>query len=323
MRTKRPTIAAFTATATTQTIDDITSSLDLTNWKLFKQDELPDHLHWSIVPCTNLNHKIIKLLQILSKHRGQAGIIYTLTRQTAEEVATMIKKIDLHNWWGEVGYYHGGMSSIERETIQKKFVANQLKIIIATNAFGMGVDKPDIRFVIHYHLPNSLEAYSQEVGRAGRDREAADCYLLVTKSDLKINFQLATNQNKIKALEHIIRFSQLKSCLKNYLGTYFSLTYSKPNCLGCSNCLSNPLRNESSYQIYLLLVEWARQISKHKQLDPAFVLSQYQAALISILKPRTIEHFQRLPSFGTGWIRDCWPLLKDDKIYEIIKEKAS
>lgn len=325
-RKTKPTVAAFTATATPQTASDIIASLQLSEPVVIKQDELPAHLYLSVQTCPDLNHKLIRLLQILQKHAGQAGIIYTLTRKDAETITHFLQKLNFHEQWGELGYYHGGMSAKERQDVQNAFISNKLQIIAATNAFGMGVDKPDIRFVIHYQVPNSIEAYSQEVGRAGRDRQAASCYLLYCQKDLKINYDLVglspSKQEKLRQMLHIL---SAKKCLKAALADYFSINWKIDNCGQCGQCIFKEVRQENDLQIYQKLLSWRQNESAKNNLEPSFLLSQFQAALLSILKPTTIDQLQKIPSFGTGWIEQCWPRLingKIDTLYisEAIKE---
>jgi ATP-dependent DNA helicase RecQ len=320
----RPTLAAFTATATTETVTDIISSLQLHQPNVFKESQLPAHLSLSIVNCPDSIHKSVRLIQLLQKHAKSSGIIYTLTRKAAEEVSAQIKKLNIHHQWGHVGYYHGGMTAVDRARVQQQFISDQIKIMVATNAFGMGVDKPNVRFVIHYHLPNSIEAYSQEVGRAGRDRQSAWCYLLALKSDLKVNLDLVRDSNSKKdKLAQMVKLVQQPHCLKQQLATYFSLDWSQPNCGNCSSCVKPTMSSKKDSQLYQQLLAWRLRVASLTQRPPSFLLSQYQAAVLSLLRPTTVTQLSCLPTFGTGWIRDCWPLLKSDKIYEIIKEKQT
>jgi ATP-dependent DNA helicase RecQ len=301
----RPTIAAFTATATPKTATDITNSLQMNNSILFKQDALPEHLHWIVHDCPDSFHKWLRLFQLLKKHNNQAGIIYTLTRSATEEIASIISDF-IPNL--KVGFYHGGMSSEERQFVQQQFIDNQLHVIVATNAFGMGVDKPNIRFVIHFHTPNSIEAYVQEVGRAGRDRKESWCYVLQQISNQKINTALVgTDLRKQQKYRLLMKIISKKSCLKASIASYFSINHDTI-CGTCSKCSSYKTIEKVSFNRLLQSIK-----VRHNKTAP--LLTQKQLALLTVLAPLTIQQIRKLPGFGQGWEEKSLPLLRNDKIY--------
>lgn len=173
----KPQTIALTATATTDVQIDIKRQLDLAEPKTFVTGFARDNLYLEVATPPSIAEKNQVLIEFLNSHPG-AGIIYASTRKKCEEIVALLsgKK-------RRFGFYHGGMHPQDRKQIQESFMGGEIDVIIATNAFGMGIDKPDIRFVVHYNLPGTLEAYYQEAGRAGRDGKPSDCLLLFSQGD--------------------------------------------------------------------------------------------------------------------------------------------
>jgi len=172
-----PPVLALTATATAEVTADIEKQLDLGKLQVVKTGIHRPNLHFEVRRVTNEREKHEQLIRILNEHDG-SGIIYAATVKTVEELADWLKAFDF-----KIEKYHGRMKASDRKRNQDAFMNGELKAIVATNAFGLGIDKPDIRFVIHYQMPGSLEAYYQEAGRAGRDGEAATCSLFYQLAD--------------------------------------------------------------------------------------------------------------------------------------------
>lgn len=293
----RPPVIALTATATRQVKTDIIQHLQLDNPQFFLTTFQRTNLTlWKKV-CYHRNTLRNTLWRLLAKHQGQAGIIYTLTRRKAEQVAYEIKKLQPNR---KVGVYHGGLDPAERATVQERFISGQLPLITATNAFGMGVDKSDVRFVIHVELPSNLENYYQEAGRAGRDGQPADCYLLFHPADIETNLnflakmkpaQQAIEAAKLKKIQHYLTHS---GCSMQYILSYFDEHNSKP-CQNCGNCLrKSPLTENKAARDQMIAM---RHRSAQENGKPAyFFLTDAQLEL-----GLTTQNWSAVPGLGWGW----------------------
>ena len=175
----RPVVAAFTATANAEVRSDIIDNLKLREPYVLTTGFDRPNLYFEV---QKVKDKWPTLSSLLTQHRGECGIIYCLTRRTVESLS---RKLEVNGF--TVAHYHGGMPLEEREKAQRDWLGGKRNVIVATNAFGMGIDKPDVRFVIHYNMPGSMENYYQEAGRAGRDGLPSDCFILYNYRDVVIN----------------------------------------------------------------------------------------------------------------------------------------
>lgn len=238
-RFPKAVFVALTATATPQVQNDIANNLKLSTSNRFIASFNRDNLFLQVVEKT---FPLKQTLNFLDKHKKQSGIIYCFSRNQVDE---LYKELDERGF--SVKPYHAGLSDKDRMKNQEKFIKDDISIIVATVAFGMGINKPNVRFVIHYDLPKNIESYYQEIGRAGRDGLNADCLLLFGYGDIrKINYFIDQKEGKEKLvakqhLDKLVRYAESYICRRIPLLTYFGEDYSQENCEICDNCTSEKM----------------------------------------------------------------------------------
>ncbi|MDF2804323.1 MAG: recQ 2 [Anaerocolumna sp.] len=242
---KRPVIGAYTATATKDVMEDIINMLRFNSPKVLVTGFDRKNLQFSVQSPKD-KYGVVK--KYVLDNRTQSGIIYCLTRKLVDEVWSQLKKEGI-----EVTRYHAGLNEEERKNNQEDFIYDKKPIMVATNAFGMGIDKSNVRYVIHYNMPKNMESYYQEAGRAGRDGEEATCILLYGGQDVITNQFFIDNNTEHEALDDrslaLIRerdrerlkkmtfYCFTNECLRDYMLRYFG-EYGSNYCGNCSNCLS-------------------------------------------------------------------------------------
>ncbi|MEF9991580.1 MAG: DNA helicase RecQ [Romboutsia sp.] len=234
---KRPIITAFTATASDEVRYDIMNILDLNNPEIYVTGFDRENLSINIVKSSSKNRY---LLDYIENHQNESGIIYASTRKEVESIYEGLVK---RNY--SVSKYHAGLTNETRQENQENFIHDDIKIMVATNAFGMGIDKPNIRWVTHYNMPQSIENYYQEIGRAGRDGEPSECVLLFTPGDIHtqkylVEVGIDNPQRKMiqyKKLQQMVDLVYSNGCYRKSILNYFGDELNE-GCNNCSNCLN-------------------------------------------------------------------------------------
>ena len=233
---KRPVVGAFTATATKAVENDIKTLLGLNHANVYVTGFDRPNLSFSVVRTPKRMDYVVDYVR---RHGHENGIIYCSTRKDVERVYDNLTRAGI-----QTGYYHAGLSDEMRKDMQNKYAFDQLQVMVATNAFGMGIDKSNVRYVLHYQMPRNMESYYQEAGRAGRDGAPAECILLYSGQDVRVHKYLIEQghlepqreQVELRKLQSMIDYCFCSTCLRKYMLAYFGEIVPWLECSNCSSC---------------------------------------------------------------------------------------
>jgi len=290
---KKVPVIALTATATPKVQQDIQKNLGMMNADIYISSFNRPNLYYEVRRKTNdVNKEIIKFIK---NNPGKSGIVYCLSRKKVEEFAETLQVNGIRAL-----PYHAGLDSVTRAENQDKFLMEEVHVIVATIAFGMGIDKPDVRFVIHYDMPKSLEGYYQETGRAGRDDGEGNCIAFYSEEDIvKLekflkNKAVAEQEIAMQLINETISYAESSACRRKVLLHYFGENYEPHNCQTCDNCLHPKEKTDGTEDVVLAIetVLAVKQLFKTKHVVQ-ILLGKNSGTL------KKMKH-DKLPQFGAG-----------------------
>ncbi|MBL0884094.1 MAG: RecQ family ATP-dependent DNA helicase, partial [Chitinophagaceae bacterium] len=288
-------VIALTATATPKVQSDIVKNLGLRNPNILISSFNRTNLYYEIQPKIKKDQTVKHIVKFISQHKGKSGIIYTLNRKTTEELAELLVANNI-----KAVAYHAGLDQKLRAERQDQFLNEDVQVIVATIAFGMGIDKPDIRFVIHFNIPKSIENYYQETGRAGRDGLEGICVLYYSHKDvaklehLMRDKPLSEREVGGQLIDETVAYAESSVCRRKILLHYFGETWEEKNCGNCDNCRNPKEKMEVKEEVVQVL-------KTIQALDERFVTDYVISVLVGKLTPQiSMFRHDQLDVFGIG-----------------------
>lgn len=292
-------IIALTATATPKVQQDIQKNLGMGDAKVFKASFNRENLYYEIRPKANREKEIIKFIK---NNSGKSGIIYCLSRKKVEELSELLNVNGIKSL-----PYHAGLDAATRAANQDKFLMEEIDVIVATIAFGMGIDKPDVRFVIHYNFPKSLEGYYQETGRAGRDGGEGQCIAFYSYKDIQKlekfmqSKPLAEQEIGKQLLNDTVAYAESNACRRKSLLNYFGEVYEKDNCGNCDNCLYPKTQFEGK-EFMCTVIELITSMKENFKAEHlANILGGVSNSIIKSYNHHKSEFFGIIPNKGADF----------------------
>ncbi len=288
-------VIALTATATPKVKSDIVKNLGLRDPNIFLSSFNRSNLYYEIQPKIKKEDTVKHIVKFITGHKGKSGIIYTLNRKTTEELAELLVANNI-----KAVAYHAGLDQKLRAERQDQFLNEDVQVIVATIAFGMGIDKPDIRFVIHFNIPKSIENYYQETGRAGRDGMVGICVLYYSHKDvsklehLMRDKPLSEREVGAQLIDETVAYAESAVCRRKILLHYFGEEWDTPNCGNCDNCKHPKERIEAKDDV-------SKVLKVIQALDERFVTDYIVNVVMGKLTPQiSIYRHDALPVYGLG-----------------------
>ncbi len=305
--TNMPTVA-FTATANKAVQNQICQTLRLQNPYIYYKSFKRTNLSIEVIHCFNQTIKNLVLLRLLQKHKNEVGIVYCATRKTTEQLSLF-----LLNFGFKTSHYHGGLENSQKQIIQLAFTNGHTKIIIATNAFGMGIDVGNIRFVVHYQIPGNIENYYQEIGRAGRDNKPSWCYTFYCPYDTTVQYGLLKQFPKqIKEFEKMKQLVIINKCRTVQILAYFG-EKSSP-CKDCDICkkilYKSQLMIHTTPNEVLHIKKLLELRNKNQKINRQFPVTDIIIAFLTILKPKSQSDFLKIPGIGIGFVKAWYDIIQ-------------
>ncbi|MCO7175084.1 DNA helicase RecQ [Sporolactobacillus kofuensis] len=289
--TDKPAVAALTATATPKVTMDICQLLDIDMQGVVVTGFARDNLHFQVIRDQDED---TFLLDYLKKNQDQPGIVYAATRKEVDRLYDRLSRKGL-----AVGRYHAGLSEQERASSQEAFLYDDLTVLVATNAFGMGINKSNVRFVVHYNMPRTIEAYYQEAGRAGRDGDRSDCILLFSPQDIRLQkffidqseMDDGLKQAEYHKLDQMIGYCHTEMCLQSYILRYFGEN-APEGCGHCGNCLDTRDKMD-------VTIDAQKVLSCVKRMRERYGKTMVTKVLAGAADQKILSfHLNRLPTYG-------------------------
>ena len=333
----RPVVTAFTATATKEVIKDIKKLLDLNDPFEVIGNLDRENIYFNVIKSEN--DSLNKMLEIVKEKSHLQGIIYCQRRKEVEKIG---KLLSLNNY--KVGIYHGGINDKLRRKVQDDFSYDKINIVVATNAFGMGIDKSNIRYIIHIGIPKNIESYYQEIGRAGRDYSDSEAILIYNEKDVYsrsalINYSYKESdrlQIEMDKLRKMNDYGKEEGCLRKYILKYFDKEYEKldEKCFNCSNCIPHDYMNltVTSKKIFSCILRLNNKANKEILVDTLLGINSYHIrrngynklstfGIMSSQKKYYIEKIIRILMRDMYIISESDLLILDKKAYLVLEDK--